>query len=129
MQYADKLSGGEFEFVSFPYMKDGKPAYTQKVTGMTILASDKTHEKSAVMFLRWFTSQSVNSSFVGDSGYLAAIGKESSSSGFALYDKLMYTVETMRKKGDSTTRAASAEYSVNSRNFDSVLNTIMNSLN
>jgi ABC-type glycerol-3-phosphate transport system substrate-binding protein len=129
MQYADKLSGGEFEFVSFPYMKDGKPAYTQKVTGMTILASDKTHEKSAVMFLRWFTSQSVNSSFVGDSGYLAAIGKESSSSGFALYDKLMNAVETMRKKGDSTTRAASAEYSVNSRNFDSVLNTIMNSLN
>ena len=129
MQYADKLSSDEFEFVSFPYMKDGKPAYTQKVTGMTILASDKTHEKSAVMFLRWFTSQSVNSSFVGDSGYLAAIGKESSSSGFALYDKLMDAVETMRKKGDSTTRAASAEYSVNSRNFDSVLNTIMNSLN
>ena len=81
------------------------------------------------MFLRWFTSQSVNCSFVGDSGYLAAIGKESSSSGFALYDKLMDAVETMRKKGDSTTRAASAEYSVNSRNFDSVLNTIMNSLN
>lgn len=130
MQYADKLSGGEFEFVSFPYMKDGKPAYTQKVTGMTILASDKTHEKSAVMFLRWFTSQRrKTAASSADSGYLAAIGKESSSSGFALYDKLMDAVETMRKKGDSTTRAASAEYSVNSRNFDSVLNTIMNSLN
>ena len=90
-------------------MKDGKPAYTQKVTGMTILASDKTHEKSAVMFLRWFTSQSVNSSFVGDSGYLAAIGKESSSSGFALYDKLMDAVETMRKKRATALRERPAQ--------------------
>ena len=129
MQYADKLSADTFEFASFPYMKDGKPAYTQKVTGMTILASDKTREKSAAMFLRWFTSQKKNSSFVGDSGYLAAIGKESSSSEYALYEKIMDAVDTMRKKGESTTAAASAEYSVNSRNFDNVLNTIMNSLN
>ena len=129
MQYADKLSADTFEFASFPYMKDGKPAYTQKVTGMTILASDKTREKSAAMFLRWFTSQKKNSSFVGDTGYLAAIGKESSSSEYALYEKIMDAVDTMRKKGESTTAAASAEYSVNSRNFDNVLNTIMNSLN
>ena len=129
MKYADKLSGDDFEFVSFPYMKDGKPAYTQKVTGMTVLASDNTHERSAVEFLRWFTSQKNNSSFVGDTGYLAAIGKESSSSELLLYDKLMDAVDTMRKKGEGTTRAASAEYSVNSRNFDNVLNTIMNSLN
>ncbi len=129
MKYADKLSGDEFEFVSFPYMKDGKPAYTQKVTGMTILASDSTRERSAAEFLRWFTTQKNNSSFVGDSGYLAAIGRESSSSEFALYEKLMDAVETMRKNGDDTTAAASAEYSVNSRNFENVLSTIMNSLN
>ena len=129
MKYADKLGSDDFEFVSFPYMKDGKPAYTQKVTGMTILSSDNTREKSAVEFLRWFTSQKNNSSFVGDTGYLAAIGKESSSSEYALYDKLMDAVDTMRKKGESTVRAASAEYSINSRNFDNVLNTIMNSLN
>lgn len=129
MKYADKLSNGDFEFVSFPYMKDGKPAYTQKVTGMTVLASDNTREKSAVEFLRWFTSQKNNSSFVGDSGYLAAIGKENSSSEFAIYEKLMDAVDVMRKKGESTTASASAEYSVNSRNFDNVLSTIMNSLN
>ncbi len=129
MQYADELSGDEFEFVSFPYMKDGKPAYTQEVTGMTILASDSTRERSSVEFLRWFTSQKNNSSFVGDSGYLAAIGSESSSSEFALYERLMDAVETMRKNGRSTTAAASAEYSVNSRSFESVLSTIMNSLN
>ena len=96
---------------------------------MTVLASDNTHERSAVEFLRWFTSQKNNSSFVGDTGYLAAIGKESSSSELSLYDKLMDAVDTMRKKGEGTTRAASSEYSVNSRNFDNVLNTIMNSLN
>ncbi len=129
MKYADKLSGDEFEFVSYPYMKDGKPAYTQKVTGMTILASDGTRERSAVEFLRWFTSQKNNSSFVGDSGYLAAIGRESSSSDSALYGKLMDAVEQMQKNGGDTTAAANAEYSVNSRNFDSVLSTIMNSLN
>ncbi len=128
MKYADKL-GDEFEFISFPYMKDGKPAYTQKVSGMTILASDSSRERSAVEFLRWFTSQKNNSSFVGASGYLAAIGRESSSSELSLYDKLMDAVKTMRKNGSSTTAAASAEYSLNSRNFDSVLNTIMNSLN
>ncbi len=129
MKYADQLSGDEFEFVSYPYMKDGKPAYTQKVTGITILASDGTRERSAVEFLRWFTSQKNNSSFVGDSGYLAAIGRESSSSDSALYGKLMDAVEQMQKNGGDTTTAASAEYSVNSRNFDSVLSTIMNSLN
>ncbi len=129
MKYADKLSTDTFEFVSFPYMKDGKPAYTQKVTGMTILASDTTREKSAVEFLRWFTSQKNNSSFVGDSGYLAAIGNESSSSEFAIYEELMDAVDAMRKEGESTSTAASAEYSVNSRNFDNVMNTIMNSLN
>ena len=129
MKYADKLSGDEFEFVSFPYMKDGKPAYTQKVTGMTILASDSTRERSAVEFLRWFTTQKNNSSFVGDSGYLAAIGRESSSSEFALYEKLMDAVEAMRRNGDDTTAAASADYSVSSRNFENVLSTIMNSLN
>ena len=128
MKYADKL-GDEFEFVSFPYMKDGKAVYTQKVTGMTILASDSARERSAVEFLRWFTSQKNNSAFVGDSGYLAAIGKESSSSELSLYEKLMDAVKVMQKKGSSTTAAASAEYSVNSRSFDSVLNTIMNSLN
>ncbi len=129
MKYADKLSGDEFEFVSFPYMKDGKPAYTQKVTGMTILASDSTRERSAVEFLRWFTTQKNNSSFVGDSGYLAAIGRESSSSESALYEKLMDAVEAMRRNGGDTTAAASADYSVNSRNFENVLSTIMNSLN
>ena len=129
MKYADKLSGDEFEFVSFPYMKDGKPAYTQKVTGMTILASDSTRERSAVEFLRWFTTQKNNSSFVGDSGYLAAMGRESSSSEFALYEKLMDAVEAMRRNGGDTTAAASADYSVNSRNFENVLSTIMNSLN
>lgn len=129
MKYAEKLSEGSFEFISFPYMKDGNPAYTQKVTGMTVLASNNTREKCALMFMRWFTSQSKNSDFVSDSGYLAAIGKESSSSEYSIYAKLMDAVDAMQKNGKSTTGAASAEYSVNSRNFDSVMSTIMNSLN
>lgn len=129
MQYADRLSGDEFKFSAFPYMKDGKPAYTEKVTGMTIMSADKQAERSAVMFLRWFASEKVNSQFVGDSGYLAAIGSAAARSEHAIYSELMDAVSTMRKNGVRTEISANAEYSENSRNFDNVMNAIMDSLN
>lgn len=129
MEYAAELSNGDYAFSGFPYMKDGKPAYTEKVTGMTILSSEKEREKSAVMFLRWFTSAKQNSAFVSDTGYLAAIGSESSASGHDIYSQLMDAVKAMEKRGDRVKISASAEYSQNSRNFDNVLNAIMDSLN
>lgn len=129
MKYASGLDGENFMFGSFPYMKDGKAVYTEKVTGMTILASDRETEKCAQMFLRWFSSSEVNSRFVGDSGYLAATGSASTSSDHAIYSKLVEAVGQMQQKGERMEYAGDAQYSENSRNFDLVLRTIMGSLN
>ncbi|MGM9592598.1 MAG: extracellular solute-binding protein [Oscillospiraceae bacterium] len=129
MKYADRLEGDNISFAPFPYMKDGKPVYIEKVTGMAILASDSTRERSAAMFIKWFASSDVNSRFVGDSGYIAAVGTEASGSDSEVYVKLMQAVKTLKEAGSRVTYEARAEYSENSRNFDNVLRTIMNSLN
>lgn len=129
MKCASSLDGENFVFSDFPYMKDGKAVYIEKVTGMTILAADRQTEKCAQMFLRWFASSEVNSRFVGDSGYIAAIGSQSSSSEHEIYSRLMDAVSKMQKKGERIDYAADAGYSENSRNFDIVLRTIMSSLN
>ena len=129
MKYAGRLEGDNISFAPFPYMKDGKPVYTEKVTGMAILASDSTRERSAAMFIKWFASSNVNSRFVGDSGYIAAVGTEASGSDSEVYVKLMQAVKALKAAGSRVTYEARAEYSENSRNFDNVLRTIMNSLN
>lgn len=129
MKYAGRLEGDNISFAPFPYMKDGKPVYTEKVTGMAMLASDSTRERSAAMFINWFASSSVNSRFVGDSGYIAAVGTEASGSDSEVYVKLMQAVKALKEAGSRVTYEARAEYSENSRNFDNVLRTIMNSLN
>lgn len=129
MQYASELDDEKFVFADFPYMKDGKPVYTERVLGMTILASDESRERSSQMFLRWFCSAKVNSRFVADNGYLAAIGIRSGTSEHPVYQRLMEAIDKMQSDVQREEYAASAEYSVNSRNFDNVLNTIMDSLN
>ena len=129
MKYAGRLEGDNISFAPFPYLKDGKPVYIEKVTGMAILASDSTRERSAAMFIKWFASSNVNSRFVGDSGYIAAVGTEASGSDSEVYVKLMQAVKALKEAGSRVTYEASAEYSENSRNFDNVLRTIMNSLN
>ena len=129
MKYAGRLEGDNISFAPFPYLKDGKPVYIEKVTGMAILASDSTRERSAAMFIKWFASSNVNSRFVGDSGYIAAVGTEASGSDSEVYVKLMQAVKALKEAGSRVTYEARAEYSENSRNFDNVLRTIMNSLN
>lgn len=129
MQYASSFDDEKFVFADFPYMKDGKPVYTERVLGMAILASDSGRERSSQMFLRWFCSEKVNERFVADTGYLAAIGAESGTSEHPAYDKLMAGIDKMKSAGAYEEYSASAEYSENSRNFDSVMNTIMDSLN
>lgn len=129
MQYAAKLDDDRFVFADFPYMKDGKPVYTERVLGMTILASDESRERSSQMFLRWLCSAKVNSRFVADSGYMAAIGTQSGTSEHPVYGRLMEAIDKMQSDARHEEYAANAEYSVNSRNFDNVLNTIMDSLN
>lgn len=129
MRYAYALDADDIEFATYPCMKDGEPAYVEKVTGITMTASDSDSERASAMFIRWFTSAEVESAFVGDSGYILPTGAAVSVSDFDIYSELQTAMAERRNKSEHYTYEASAEYSVNSRNFDDILNTIMDSLN
>ena len=129
MRYAYAINADDIEFATYPCMKDGEPAYVEKVTGITMTASDSDSERASAMFIRWFTSDEVESAFVGDSGYILPTGAAVSVSDFDIYSELQTAMAERRNKSEHYTYEASAEYSVNSRNFDDILNTIMDSLN
>lgn len=129
MRYAYALNADDIEFATYPCTKDGEPAYVEKVTGITMTASDSDSERASAMFIRWFTSAEVESAFVGDSGYILPTGAAVSVSDFDIYSELQTAMAERRNKSEHYTYEASAEYSVNSRNFDDILNTIMDSLN
>ena len=129
MKYAYAIDANTIDFVAYPCMKDGEPAYVEKVTGITMTASDSDSERASAMFIRWFTSAEVESAFVGDSGYIPDAGAAVSVSDYAIYSELQTAMAERRNKSEHYTYEASAEYSVNSRNFDDILNTIMDSLN
>lgn len=129
MRYAYAINADDIEFATYPCMKDGEPAYVEKVTGITMTASDSDSERASAMFIRWFTSAEVESAFVGDSGYILPTGAAVSVSDFDIYSELQTAMAERRNKSEHYTYEASAEYSVNSRNFDDILNTIMDSLN
>ena len=129
MRYAYALNADDIEFATYPCMKDGEPAYVEKVTGITMTASDSDSERASAMFIRWFTSAEVESAFVGDSGYILPTGAAVSVSDFDIYSELQTAMAERRNKSEHYTYEASAEYSVNSRNFDDILNTLMDSLN
>lgn len=129
MRYAYAINADDIEFATYPCMKDGEPAYVEKVTGITMTASDSDSERASAMFIRWVTSAEVESAFVGDSGYILPTGAAVSVSDFDIYSELQTAMAERRNKSEHYTYEASAEYSVNSRNFDDILNTIMDSLN
>lgn len=129
MRYAYAINADDIEFATYPCMKDGEPAYVEKVTGITMTASDSDSERASAMFIRWFTSAEVESAFVGDSGYILPTGAAVSVSDFDIYSELQTAMAERRNKSEHYTYEANAEYSVNSRNFDDILNTIMDSLN
>lgn len=129
MRYAYAINADDVEFATYPCMKDGEPAYVEKVTGITMTASDSDSERASAMFIRWFTSAEVESAFIGDSGYILPTGAAVSVSDFDIYSELQTAMAERRNKSEHYTYEASAEYSVNSRNFDDILNTIMDSLN
>lgn len=129
MRYAYAINADDIEFATYPCMKDGEPAYVEKVTGITMTASDSDSERASAMFIRWFTSAEVESAFVGDSGYILPTGAAVSVSDFDIYSELQTAMAERKNKSEHYTYEASAEYSVNSRNFDDILNTIMDSLN
>lgn len=129
MKYAYAIDADTVDFAAYPCMKDGEPAYVEKVTGITMTASGTNSERASALFIRWFTSTENNSAFVGDSGYIPAAGAAVSVSDYAIYSELQTAMAERRNNSERYTFEASAEYSVNSRSFDEILNTIMDSLN
>lgn len=129
MKYAYAIDANTVDFAAYPCMKDGEPAYVEKVTGITMTASDSNSERASALFIRWLTSTENNSAFVGDSGYIPAAGAAVSVSDYAIYSELQGATAERRNNSEHYTFEASAEYSVNSRSFDEILNTIMDSLN
>lgn len=129
MKYAYAIDADTVDFAAYPCMKDGAPAYVEKVTGITMTASDTNSERASALFIRWFTSTENNSAFVGDSGYIPTAGAAVSVSDYAIYSELQAAMAERRNNSERYTFEASAEYSVNSRSFDEILNTIMDSLN
>lgn len=129
MKYAYAIDADTVDFAAYPCMKDGEPAYVEKVTGITMTASDTNSERASALFIRWFTSTENNSAFVGDSGYIPTAGAAVSVSDYAIYSELQAAMAERRNNSERYTFEASAEYSVNSRSFDEILNTIMDSLN
>lgn len=129
MKYAYAIDADTVNFAAYPCMKDGEPAYVEKVTGITMTASSSNSERASALFIRWFTSTENNSAFVGDSGYIPAAGAAVSVSDYAIYSELQTAMAERRNNSERYTFEASAEYSVNSRSFDEILNTIMDSLN
>lgn len=129
MKYAYAIDADTVDFAAYPCMKDGEPAYVEKVTGITMTASDSNSERASALFIRWLTSTENNSAFVGDSGYIPAAGAAVSVSDYAIYSELQTAMAERRNNSERYTFEASAEYSVNSRSFDEILNTIMDSLN
>lgn len=129
MKYAYAIDADTVDFAAYPCMKDGEPAYVEKVTGITMTASSTNSERASALFIRWFTSTENNSAFVGDSGYIPAAGAAVSVSDYDIYSELQTAMAERRNNSERYTFEASAEYSVNSRSFDEILNTIMDSLN
>lgn len=129
MRCAYALDADSIEFAAYPCMKDGESAYVEKVTGITMTASDSNSERASAMFIRWFTSPEVNAPFVGDSGYIPASGAAVDISDYDIYSELSAAIAERRNNSERYTFEASADYSVNSRDFDEILNTIMDSLN
>lgn len=129
MRYAYAIDADVIDFAEYPCMKDGEAAYVEEVTGITMLASDSNSERASALFIKWFTSSDVNAAFVADSGYMPSVGANTANSDYEIYSELMTAISERRNKSERYTFAASAEYSVNSRSFDDILNTIMDSLN
>lgn len=123
MAEADKLTDDNISILPCPCMKDGEELYVRKVTGISILKSDKNTEKGTAIFIRWFLSEDINSAFVGYSGLTPASGtvKGGEAEYPELYGMLMDAVNSMNYK----VYHPNADYTLKSIDFNSIMDNIM----
>ena len=127
MEYRHLMNDGDIAFAAYPCVENGVQVCPELVVGITMLAGSEASQNASAMFIRWFTSDEVNGDFVGESGYLSAVGAMTEDSDDAVYKAL---TEAIREQENGSTRliySADAQYSENSRSFDAFLKTIMES--
>lgn len=123
MAAAGELDKGNIEFLTVPVMEGGDAVYVRDVTGITILKSDSNTEKGAAIFMNWFTSEAVNSEFVGYSGFIP-VNDDMPSYGSApwnIYSDLMKALEPV----EFCSYNANPDYAVNCYEFNSIMDNIM----
>lgn len=123
MAAAGELDKGNIEFLPVPVMEGGDAVYVRDVTGITILKSDSNTEKGAAIFLNWFTSEAVNSEFVGYSGFIPVNGDMPSygSAPWNIYSDLMKALKPV----EFCSYNANPDYAVNCYEFNSIMDNIM----
>lgn len=123
MAAAGELDKANIEFLPVPVMEGGDAVYVREVTGITILKSDSNTEKGAAIFLNWFTSEAVNSEYVGYSGFVPANGDMPSydSAPWNIYSDLMKVLEPV----EYCSYNANPDYAVNCYEFNSIMDNIM----
>lgn len=127
MKYRHLMNENEIAFMPYPCAQNGEPVCHERVIGITMLNGSKAEQNASAMFIRWFTAYEQNNDFVGESGYISAVGAMPDNSQDSVYAALS---EVVREQENSCSRlifSPDAEYSENSRNFDSFLKTIMDS--
>ncbi len=124
MEAEEYIDMNEIVFMPVPCMENGDKVYTREIIGMSILKSDENTEKGAAIFLKWFTSEEINSEYVGYSGFTHTTGNadtEEDTVDPVIYAELVEAVDSMEFK----TCNANPYYAVNCYDFNSVMDNIM----
>lgn len=127
MKYRHLMNDADISFLLYPCETVGTPVCTESLLGITMTSGSENSMNACAMFIRWFSSDETNRTFVGDSGYLSAAGVMTAESEDAVYLKLRDAVMLHQTAGERLVFAPDPQYSQNSRSFDSILKTIMNS--
>ena len=112
----------------YPGAKGGSEICPEQLYGIVILNSDISSIHASAMFSRWFSTRSVNDEFVKGSGYVPSSYEVYDENDNAVLDALYKMIAEWKANGLSLFPTPDAAYPENSRSFNEVLNTIMNSL-
>ncbi len=124
MEAEEYIDMNDIVFMPVPCMENGDKVYTREIIGMSIFKSDENTEKGAAIFIKWFTSEEINSEYVGYSGFTHATGNadtEEDTADPVIYAELAETVDSMEFKVSN----ANPYYAVNCYDFNSIMDNIM----
>lgn len=125
----DTADSDSLGFADYPVMDGGEALCIESVTGLSVLNADEDRLENAAKFIRWLASKEVNGEFTANSGYIPASGIIEAVTTNRLDSSLKRAICDKYSNSERITQTASAEYSLNSFEFNNVLATIMESFN